>query len=161
MGLWKTPNWEIAVILCNINHAFSLKKLLFSSVSQIHKKSKHAKFQLYGTSYSQSPQVFPQLYTRLFLSNFENFCQIRQKRNFSARIFTQQYGSIPKNLHKKEKTLLRKSKMQESKKIPAFSSKCLSQDGFGGVSVQLHACRVAGKELIIGLGADHGAVVSA
>ena len=112
--------WENTVISSDKHKTIFMKKFVFFLNYKVSKITKTAFFQLYGTSYSQSPQIFPQASTSDFMSNFEKFCQTRKKHNFSSHFYWFLTDVGLKKLEQNAGFLLRKRKMQEQWSVPAF-----------------------------------------
>ena len=53
------------------------------------------------------------------------------------------------------------TKMRKIRNLPHFVLQGFAQNGFGCVGIEAHVSRIAGQVLIVGLGTDHSAVITA
>ena len=102
---------------------FYAKKLGFSLFIKVTFLAKSENFQLSSISYSQSPQLFPQLSRCVFLSNFRKHRLIVWNSNFWAVILEDSRNTNAKNFVENRFSWLQKIKMQDHFAGPAFCIK--------------------------------------
>lgn len=115
----------------------------------------------YSGCYSQIPQLFPQVSSPIHprkICRMQSYADKSKHFRLSASI----HLYIFLNIHSPpQKFAFSKSKMQERICVPAFFSKCFSQNGLGGIGIQAHIGNIPRQILIIRLGTDHGTIVTA